>query len=113
MTIKEVCLKRDLDAVVNQHNQVLALFCSSWCPYCRSFFPSFTKETVKHNYEHVIRVYLEDDDNPLWEEYNIEAVPTVILFEKAHVSHRLDAKLGEGLNEKQFREWLEKRHPSK
>jgi hypothetical protein len=49
---------------------------------------------------------LEDDDNPLWDEYSIEAVPTVIFFEESHILDRIDARLGKGLGEKQFKEWL-------
>lgn len=108
MTMKEVSEKSDLDVILKQNKQVLALFCSSWCPFCRSFFPTFNMGITKHRFEKVIRVYLEEDDNPLWEEYSIEAVPTAILFEKGHVSRRLDARLGMGLGEKQFMEWLEK-----
>ena len=104
----EITENRELNLILKQNKQVLALFCSSWCPFCRSFFPAFDKGIAKNRFERVIRVFLEDDDNPMWEEYSVEAVPTVILFEKAKVSSRLDARLGGGLNEKQFREWLEK-----
>src|SRR3990172_4778590 len=108
MVMEEVSEKRNLDRILKQNKHVLALFCSSWCPFCRSFFPAFNKGIAKYRFERGIHVYLEDDDNPLWEEYSVEAVPTVILFEKAHVSSRLDAEFGEGLSENQFREWLEK-----
>jgi thioredoxin 1 len=108
MKNEEVSEKSELDLILKENKQVLALFCSSWCPFCRSFFPAFNKGITKYSFERVIRVYLEDYDNPLWEEYSVEAVPTVILFEKAQVSSRLDAILGAGLSEKQFREWLDK-----
>jgi len=106
MVLEEVSEKRDLDLILKQNKQVLALFCSSWCPFCRSFFSAFNKGIVKSSFERVIRVYLEDDGNPLWEEYSVEAVPTVILFGQGKVSRRLDARLGCGLSEKQFGEWL-------
>jgi hypothetical protein len=56
----------------------------------------------------VLRVYIDDDDNPLWEDYSIESVPTMLLFERGKATRRLDAKLGFGLSEKQFTEWLKK-----
>ena len=108
MSKQEVSEKRDLDLILKHNKQVLALYCSSWCPFCRSFFPAFNKGITKHKFERVIRVYLEDDDNPLWEEYSVEAVSTVILFEKAQVLSRFDAGLGDGLSEKQFGDWLGK-----
>jgi hypothetical protein len=49
---------------------------------------------------------VDDDDNPLWEEYSLEAVPAVILFENGNVTRRLDCQLGIGLNEKQLKDWL-------
>ena len=108
MVINKVTETGDLDLVLKQNKQVLALFCSSWCPFCRSFFPTFNNEIAKTSFERVIRVYLEDYDNPLWEEYAIEAVPTVILFENSLISSRLDARLGWGLDEKHFKEWIAK-----
>jgi hypothetical protein len=50
---------------------------------------------------------LDDYDNPLWDDYKVDAVPTVIFFEKGKVGKRLDGKFGVGLNEKQFNVWLE------
>lgn len=108
MPMKEVSEKRDLDLFLSQNKEVLALFCASWCPFCRSFFPSFDKEMPRHSFESIIRVYIDDDDNPLWDEYSLDAVPTVIFFENGKISRRLDARLGGGLSEKQFKEWLGK-----
>ena len=108
MKTTKVTEKRDLEVILKQNKQVLAMFCSSWCPFCQDFFPSFNKLMPMYTFERVIRVYLEDYSDPLWEEYEIEAVPTIILFENAQVSRRLDARLGMGLTEMQFRDWLEK-----
>jgi hypothetical protein len=51
---------------------------------------------------------VDDYGNPLWEEYFLNAISTVILFDEGKVCRRLDGRLGEGLSEKQFKEWLEK-----
>ncbi len=101
----KVSSKQDLDAHLTQNKTVLALFYSSWCPYCIRFVPFFEKKTAGGKFN-VIHVLLEDDDNPLWEEYNISAVPTVILFEEGKVRDRLDARLGTGLREEQFTNWV-------
>ena len=61
---------------------------------------------MKTDFDVVLHVIVDDYDNPLWEEYSIEAVPTVILFELGTVLKRLDGRLGRGLNEKEFSEWL-------
>lgn len=100
--------KETLNVLLQQNRRVLVLFCASWCPFCRSFFSVFDKRVAKYSFDSTVRAYIDDYDNPLWEDYSIEAVPTVILFEQAQVVRRLDAELGVGLSEKQFAEWLAK-----
>ena len=63
---------------------------------------------MKHSFDKVLRVYIDDDDNPLWDDYSIESVPAVMFFEQGKVARRLDARLGFGLSEKQFTEWLKR-----
>jgi thioredoxin-like negative regulator of GroEL len=100
--------KEALNALLQQNRRVLVLFCASWCPFCRSFFSVFNKRVAKYSFDSTVRAYIDDDDNPLWEDYSIEAVPTIILFEQEQAIRRLDAELGEGLSEKQLAEWLAK-----
>ena len=40
---------------------------------------------------------IDDDNNPLWERFSINAVPTIIAFEKGEIISRRDAKMGTGL----------------
>jgi len=103
----EVNDKNDLHAQLAQNGKVVALFYSSWCPFCRSFLTAFNKQAQKDGSAVFLKVRVDEDENPLWEEYSLEAVPSVIFFEKGEVSRRLDCELGAGLNEKQFREWLQ------
>lgn len=104
----EVSCKRDLETHLRKNRKILALFYSSWCPYCRRFLPVFLNITSKQGVGVLLRVKVDDYDNPLWEEYSVEAVPTVILFEQGEVRRRLDGRGGYGLSEPQFKEWLEK-----
>ena len=99
--------KQDLNIQLKANGKVLALFYASWCPYCMGFVPVFDKKVVNFSVGSVIHVLLDDYDNPLWDEYSIEAVPTAIFFEKGKVYRRLDGKSGVGLNEKQLKAWLE------
>jgi thioredoxin 1 len=103
----EVSSKRDFESQLKKNKRVLALFYASWCPYCRSFLPVFDKNASKRGFDLVLRVKVDDYDNPLWDEYSIEAVPTVVLFDEGKVCRRLDGRLGYGLSEKQLKEWLE------
>jgi thioredoxin 1 len=98
---------QDFNAELKKNNKVLALFYASWCPYCTRFVLTFDKETSTLSFNSVIHVLLDDNDNPLWNEYDIPAVPTIIFFENGKICKRLDGKLGIGLNEGQFRTWIE------
>ncbi len=99
--------KEELDVEVKKCKQVLALFYSSWCPYCIRFVPVFDSKIAELPFEKVIHVIIDDYDNPLWEIYEIGVVPTVILFEDGKASKRLDGRFGSGLKEQQFGNWLE------
>lgn len=102
----EVEDKADLDVQLARNERVVALFYASWCPFCRSFLSVFNKYSQKEGSAVFLKVRIDEDENPLWEDYSLEAVPSVILFEKGQVSRRLDCELGAGLNERQLREWL-------
>jgi thioredoxin 1 len=104
----EVSNKCDLESQLKKSKRVLALFYASWCPYCRSFLPVFDKNAAKRGLNLALRVKVDDYDNPLWDEYSIGAVPTVILFDEGKVCRRLDGRFGYGLGEKQLKEWLER-----
>jgi thioredoxin 1 len=99
--------RQALEIELGKNKKVLALFYSSWCPYCIRFLPIFKKKISASAKTSVVEVLLDDDDNPLWDEYSIEAVPTIILFEAGKVCSRLDGRLGLGLSERQLDKWIE------
>ncbi len=102
----EVSDENQLNKQLKANPKVVALFYASWCPFCRNFLSVFNKHAEKDNSAVFMRVKIDEDENPLWETYALEAVPSAILFEKGKVSRRLDCELGGGLNEKQFTKWL-------
>lgn len=101
----EVNNKADLTKKLNQNKRVLALFSSSWCPFCQRFAKAFNANVANCKVDLILRVNMDDYDSPLWDEYNVDAVPTLILFENGQIKSRLDAGSGTGLNEKQFTDW--------
>ncbi len=104
----EVDDKEDLNNILAKTEKVLVLFYASWCTYCTRFVPVFDAKIKGSQQTHVIHVLLDDYDNPLWDDYDIEAVPTIIFFENGKINKRLDGRSGVGLNEKQLNVWLEK-----
>ncbi len=77
----------------------LIMFYADWCPHCKKFNPIFEEYVKKINTEKILigKVNLNDDDNPLWDKFNIIAVPTLIAFSNNSIKHRRDAKMGVGL----------------
>jgi thioredoxin 1 len=102
----KISSKQELDAELKSSKQVLALFYANWCGYCMRFVPVFEDAISRCKFKKVISVILDDYDNALWDDYEVPAVPTVILFEDGKVSKRLDARLGSGLKEERFITWL-------
>jgi thiol-disulfide isomerase/thioredoxin len=100
--------KQAFEKHVKPFKHALVLFCASWCPFCQEFFPVFERNVKKHVFDKVLRVYIDDYDNPLWENYSLKAVPTVVLFVEGRETGRLDARLGFGLSERAFVDWLKK-----
>jgi thioredoxin 1 len=103
----EVSNKNELIGQLKSNKKIIALFYASWCPFCRRFLSTFDKYSQKPNFALFIRVNMDDNDNPLWEEYDLEAVPSVIFFENGKVSKRLDCEMGAGLNEDKLNAWLQ------
>jgi thioredoxin 1 len=88
----------ELESATSSTN-ALILFYADWCGYCKSFLPIF-EDSVKNLSNQKILfggVKLNEDENPLWDKYGINAVPTLIAFSKSTIKDRRDAKMGVGL----------------
>ena len=85
---------------LSSQEKSLVMFYADWCPFCRKFKPIF-ESSANSATNSKLKFYessMDDDDNPLWERFSIEAVPTIIAFEKGKIVSRRDAKKGIGLN---------------
>ncbi|MEM2914783.1 MAG: thioredoxin family protein, partial [Candidatus Bathyarchaeia archaeon] len=88
--MKEIESINDLDNILRNDGRVLALFYVSWCPFCRSFLKVLEKYVEAEGSTKILRVKIDDEDNPIWAEFNIEVVPTIILFNGEKAAARLD-----------------------
>jgi thioredoxin 1 len=102
----EVSDKDEFNLELKKNKSLLVLFYASWCPYCRRIVPFFDQKVVCSNGEKAMHVILDDYDNPLWDDFDVGAVPTVILFENGKVRDRLDGQFGRGLSESRLESWL-------
>ncbi len=92
----------DLSPILKSTHPVLAVFYAEWCPFCVSFLPEFRQ--IKSEKFVTAEVDLSDWDNPLWEEYKIDVVPTLVGFRDGKEFARLDGRRGLGLNSRDIEE---------
>jgi thioredoxin-like negative regulator of GroEL len=72
------------------------LFAAEWCPFCRRFSPIFESALRAKNVSGAL-ADLSEFENPLWETFDIQVVPTVMVFKDGELVYRKDAVLGQGL----------------
>lgn len=85
---------------------VLVLFYADWCPFCQRFVPIF-KERVADASIGAVAANVSHPDDPRWEAYDVDAIPTVIVFREGSVVDRLDGVPGEGLSAEGFDAFLD------
>ena len=81
--------------VLKSEQKILVLFYADWCPYCTNFKPTF--EEINSEKVHKKAALVNEDENPLWDRFNIQAVPTMIAFQDGKIIARKDAKEHIGL----------------
>ncbi len=102
--MKQVTERNELAGVVAGEKSVV-LYHATWCPFCRSFRPTFEKLTAGAGLQ-VVEAVLDDEENPIWIDQKIEVVPTVVFYENGRPSRRLDGRAGVGLTEDDLRQAL-------
>jgi thiol-disulfide isomerase/thioredoxin len=88
--VTEIAEKEFREEIVISGKSAIILFHMSGCPFCREFRPKFY-ELSKSLGVLTLQFDISDYDSGLWEEYRIEAVPTVIAFKDGRVCTRADS----------------------
>jgi thioredoxin 1 len=94
-----------LDAALTGR-KVVVLFHATWCPFCRAFAPVFGRVAAEGAAWAPLEVVVDEDDDPIWERYHIDVVPTVVFFDDGQPVGRIDGKAGIGIEEPTFRKAL-------
>jgi len=81
--------------VLKLDKKTVVLFYATWCPYCSNFKPTF--EDAKIENANKFGSIIDEDENPLWDRFNIQAVPTILVFQNGKIISRKDAKKHVGL----------------
>ena len=71
----------------------IVLFYASWCPDCARFMSTFDSLTSRTKLP-LAKAQTDEDENPIWDDYKIERVPTVVLFEKGKEKARAEESGG-------------------
>jgi thioredoxin 1 len=96
---------RQFDTFLSLGQKSLVMFYADWCPFCQRFKPIFEQQQLEMNQKSSLKVYackLNEDENPLWDKFSVNAVPTLIAFYSSkengnQIIARRDAKMGIGL----------------
>lgn len=87
------------DELLASGEKFLVMFYADWCPFCERFRPIFESAAKSGSTSFkMCEAKLNDDDNPLWERFSINSVPSIIAFDKGDIISRRDARIGTGLN---------------
>lgn len=86
---------REFDAEEDTAGEVTpVLFWADWCGFCARFKPHF-EDAAEGSSRRFLSVDISDESSPAWDRYNVEVVPTVILFEDGKEVDRIGGILGE------------------
>ncbi len=85
--------------VLDHGEPTVVLFWATWCPFCRRYRPEFDHLAAKFSWRFA-SVYLDDESNPLWDDYAVDVVPTLALFRDGKLVDRQDGILGYGIDRK-------------
>jgi thioredoxin-like negative regulator of GroEL len=96
------------EVIIKSGKSAVVLFHMSGCPFCREFRPKF-HELSKTRGVLTAQLDISNYDSGLWEEYHIEAVPTVIAFKDGLVCARADSTPHVCLNLERLMEEMRKK----
>lgn len=72
-------------------------FAADWCPFCQKFLDRYTHLQTPDGAQTAIGD-VTDLDSPLWDSFQLDVVPTLVVFEEGSPVWRRDGRLGEGLD---------------
>ena len=75
---------------------VVVAFLADWCPFCQALRPELPKIATSSAYTVVI-ADVSSEQSPLWHDFGIEVVPTLVVFKDGAPVFRADGIPGRGL----------------
>jgi len=79
---------------IKNNNLLLVDFWAEWCGPCKSMHPIFTRMAKKYKQVRFARVNV-DDAQDIAMKYEVQSIPTFIMFKNAEVVNRMVGAVGE------------------
>ena len=79
---------------IKNNNLLLVDFWAEWCGPCKSMHPIFTRMAKKYKQVRFARVNVDDAQN-IAMKYEVQSIPTFIMFKNAEVVNRMVGAVGE------------------
>ena len=80
----------DFDGTTLARDGVLAVaFAADWCPYCRDFMAGFEAATLPVP---AAMGDVTDEESALWDDFELNVVPTMVLFRDGEAVWRRDGR---------------------
>jgi thiol-disulfide isomerase/thioredoxin len=74
-----------------------AMFTAEWCYFCKIFKPKFLKSVSEADLQPAM-IDLTEMENPLWEVFDVQVIPSVAVFRNGKIVARKNGRLGIGLS---------------
>jgi thioredoxin 1 len=85
-------------ARLNRPGTIAVAFVADWCGFCRRFLRIWQPFEPRSPVPLAV-ADASDDDGPLWSDFDIQVVPTIVVFRDGKPVWRKDSRLGVGLSE--------------
>ena len=86
------------NGVLSRTGLIVVLFYADWCPFCMAFKPKFEEYARKGGLDFG-EANVSHYEDPLWEQFRIQTVPTLLAFKEGKVVKRKDGAPFRGLSQ--------------
>ncbi len=97
--------KKELEQeILGSEKSTLLVFAADWCGYCKRFLQIVDAYSPKDGVTELSVVDADSGDGSLWDEYNVNVVPTLVVYRGGKQVFRKEARPGAGLREADLEE---------